>query len=111
MLLIWQSKEAIHTGEILQNLSQSKKCNLQMVQSTLNRLVGKDFIRCDKIGRLNYYTPLVEEEQYREQETVSFIEKLYQSSPAKLVATLLSKQSMSEDEIEEIKRMLEKGGE
>lgn len=111
MLLIWQSDEPIHTGEILQRLKNSKECNLQMVQSTLNRLAGKGFVHCDKIGRLNYYSPLVDKELYLEQETDSFIERLYHNSPSKLVAKLLSKQSMSETEIAEIKRMLEKDGE
>jgi predicted transcriptional regulator len=111
MLLIWQSTEPIHTGEILQRLKDSRECNLQMVQSALNRLTSKGFVQCDKIGRLNYYTPLVDKELYLEQETDSFVERLYNNSPSKLVTKLLSKQSMSETEISEIRRLLEKGGE
>jgi predicted transcriptional regulator len=111
MLIIWRQGEAIHTGEILQKLNEKKTCNLQMVQSTLNRLLGKDFIHCNKIGRLNYYTPLMDEVKYREQETETFIEQMYHNSPAKLITALLSKRSMSEADIEEIRLMLEKGGE
>ncbi len=111
MLLIWQSTEPIHTGEILQRLKDSRECNLQMVQSALNRLTGKGFIKCNKLGRLNYYSSLVDKELYLEQETDSFIQRLYHNSPAKLVTKLLSKQSMSKAEIYEIKRLLEIGGE
>ncbi len=111
MLLIWQSIEPLHTGEILQRLKDSRECNLQMVQSALNRLTGKGFVNCNKLGRLNFYSSLVDKELYLEQETDSFIERLYHNSPAKLVTKLLSKQSMSETEISEIKRLLEKGGE
>lgn len=111
MLIIWRHGETIHTGEILQKLNAKKQCNLQTVQSTLNRLLNKAFVHCDKVGRLNYYTPLIDENRYRDQETETFIERMYHDSPAKLITALLSKQEMSEDEIEDIRRMLEKGGE
>jgi len=111
MLIIWRHSEAIHTGEILQILNAKKQSNLQTVQSTLNRLLNKGFVHCDKVGRLNYYTPLIDENKYRDQETETFIERMYHNSPAKLITALLSKQGMSEDEIEEIRQILEKGGE
>lgn len=111
MLIIWRQGEAIHTGEILQKLGEKKQCNLQTVQSTLNRLLGKQFIQCEKIGRLNYYTPLIDESRYRDQETETFLEQMYYNSPVKLIAALISKQSMSEKDIEEIRSLLEQGGE
>lgn len=106
MLIIWRQSKAIHTGEIIQKLGTKKKFNLQSVQSTLTRLLGKNFIRCEKIGRLNYYTPLIDENEYRDQETETFIEQMYHNSPAKLITALLSKQTMSKSDIEEIRRML-----
>ncbi len=111
MLLIWQSLESIHTGEILQRLRQSKDCNLQMLQSTLNRLVSKQFIKCEKIGRLNYYTPLVNVEDYRIHEAGGMIEKLYENSPAKLFAALFKSNSLSEEDIEALKKLLKESGE
>ena len=110
MLIIWRHNQTIHTGEILQTLNAKKQCNIQTVQSTLNRLLNKGFIHCDKVGRLNYYTPLIDENRYRDQETETFIERMYHNSPTKLITTLLSKKGISEDEIEEIRRMLGKGG-
>jgi predicted transcriptional regulator len=111
MLIIWRRGEAIHTGEILQALHTKKPGSLQVVQSTLNRLLGKNFIRCEKLGRLNYYTPLIDEAKYREQETETFLEQMYHNSPTKLIAALLSRPTMSEADIAEIRHMLEKGGE
>lgn len=111
MLLIWQSRGAIHTGELLQRLRKSKDCNLQMLQSTLNRLISKHFIKCEKIGRLNYYTPLVDAEEYRIQEAGGIIEKLYENSPAKLFAALFKNNALSESEIEALKKLLEESGE
>jgi predicted transcriptional regulator len=111
MLIVWRQGEAIHTGEILQKLSVKKPTNIQAVQSTLNRLLGKEFIRCQKIGRLNFYTPLIDEAEYRDQETETFLEQMYHSSPMKLIAALLSKQAMSDADLREIRQLLEKGAE
>ena len=107
MLVIWNCKPPIHTGEILQQLGDNKKGNLQMVQSYLNRLVEKGFIKCNKIGRLNHYSALVDPEEYRAQEASSFLEKLYENSPTKLFATLLRNNSLSAADIAEMKKILE----
>lgn len=109
MLLIWHSDAPIHTGELLQQLSLQKTTNLQTVQSALGRLMGKGFIHCEKLGRLNFYTPLVEEESYRQQETETFLERMYHNSPARLVAALLSNPTLTEEELASIRRMVERG--
>ena len=111
MLLIWQSREAIHTGDLLQCLRKNKDCNLQMLQSTLNRLASKQFIKCEKIGRLNYYTPLVNVEDYRIHEAGGMIEKLYENSPAKLFAALFKSNVLGEGEIDALKKLLEESEE
>ncbi|HWP50775.1 MAG TPA: BlaI/MecI/CopY family transcriptional regulator [Clostridia bacterium] len=111
MLLIWQSRDAIHTGDILQRLRTRKDCSLQMLQSTLNRLVSKQFVKYEKIGRLNYYTPLVNAEEYRIREAGGMIERFYENSPAKLFAALFKSNALSEGEIEALKKLLEESGE
>lgn len=111
MLIIWSKKDSVHTADILQKVRENKDCTLQMLQSTLKRLQNKNFISCQKIGKLNYYTPLIEQDVYRDRETTSFLEKLYHNSPAKLITTLLSNKTMSQKDIEEIRSILEKDGE
>jgi predicted transcriptional regulator len=108
MLAVWKSETTPHTGEIHQRLSScsGKKRPIQVVQTVLSRLEEKGFLKREKLGRLNYYAPLVEEEAYRANETASFLAKLYGNSPARLVAALL--QSTSEEDLAEIRRMLER---
>lgn len=108
MLAIWQSGDTLHTGEICQRLSGEKKRPIQAIQTVLSRLEEKGFVKREKIGRLNYFYPLVKETAYREQETASFLEKLYGSSPARLVAALVQSESVSEEDLAEIRRILER---
>lgn len=109
MLVIWEAKGQINTSDIMQRLK--KKKSLQLVQNTLNRLESKGFVRCEKIGRLNHYTALVPLEDYRARETSSFLDKLYQNSGSKLFAALIESHSLSDQDIRDIKSLLEKKGE
>lgn len=109
MLAIWKSGKALHTGEIHQQLDARKKRPLQAVQTVLSRLEEKGFVRREKIGRLNYFSPIIVEDVYRERETASFLEKLYANSPARLVAALVQSDAMSAEDLAEIRQILEKG--
>lgn len=105
MIIIWDGKGHVSTSDIMQQLGETKK--VQMIQSYLSRLEEKGFVKCEKIGRLNHYTPLITIEAYREQETDNLVEKLYKNSPTKLFTTLLQSNSIKAEDIAEIKRILE----
>lgn len=108
MLIIWQSGKDLHTGEIHQRLLGGKKRPIQAIQTVLSRLEEKGFVRREKVGRLNYFHPIVEEEAYRARETASFLEKLYGNSPVRLVAALVQSESMSADDLAEILRIIDR---
>lgn len=108
MLAIWKSGAVLHTGEIHQKLSVDKKRPIQAIQTVLSRLEEKGFVQREKIGRLNYFRPMIAEEAYRTQETASFLEKLYGNSPVRLVAALVQSESISAEDLAEIKRILER---
>ena len=106
MMIIWEGEGMVSTSDIMQKIQ--KKKSLQLVQNSLNRLENKGFVRCEKIGRLNHYVPLVSLEEYRAQETASFLEKLYQNSGSKLFAALIQNNSLSEEDLNKIKEMLDR---
>lgn len=110
MLAIWKSERPMHTGEILKRLPPEKQGRIQALQVLLGRLAEKGFVDCEKIGRLNYYTPLVPEQEYRSLETATFIERLYGNSPARLVAALVREGSLDEQTLAEIRLILDRKG-
>ena len=106
MLIIWRAPEALDTGEIARRLQKGWK--IQAVQVILGRLVNKGYLSCEKTGRLNYYTPLVTEADYRAVETETFVEKLYRNSPKSLIAALVQSQPLSKEDLEEIRALLDR---
>ena len=109
MLVVWRAQEALDTGEVARRLQKGWK--IQAVQVVLGRLVEKGYLSCEKIGRLNYYTPLVAEADYRAAETETFVEKLYRNSPKALIAALVQSQPLSKEDLEEIRALLDRGEE
>lgn len=109
MLVVWRAQEALGTGEVARRLQKGWK--IQAVQVVLGRLVKKGYLSCEKIGRLNYYTPLVAEADYRAAETETFVEKLYRNSPKSLIAALVQSQPLSKEDLEEIRALLGRGEE
>jgi BlaI family penicillinase repressor len=109
MLAIWKSgAEKIHTGEILELLRKSRcgSWKTQTVQNLLVRLTEKGFLSCEKLGRLNFYNPLVSMKDYKEMETNTLLTRFYEGSTKSLFAALAEKAELSKDDVEEIKRLL-----
>lgn len=69
----------------------------------LSRLVNKGFLKVQKIGRRNQYIAIISEEQYKEAQTQSLIEKIYEGDAKGLVCTLIQGSLLSPEEYEELK--------
>lgn len=109
MLSIWKlATEKAHIGEILEQLRKSgyPTWKTQTVQNILTRLTEKGYLTCEKLGRLNFYTPLVSMKEYQELETNTLLERFYEGSAKSLFAALAEKTVLSPEEAEEIKRLL-----
>ena len=110
MTVIWKNKTKMSTGEILSNIKNETNWKLSTLQIILSRLVDKGFLKIEKIDRFNYYSSLIDPNKYKIYETKNFIKKMYTNSGKKLIASLIENDEMLTDEdIAEIKKMLNKG--
>ena len=105
MRLIWEAEEPVGTGYLSDILGQEKGWSRSTVQVLLARLEEKQFVACQKKGRLKYYTSLVQEEVYRRSETRTFLEQFYHNSYKGLIAALVQEE-MGEEDLEEILEMI-----
>ncbi len=82
--------------------------------SYLKRLVEKGFLACRKAGKVNVYTALITEEEYRKREGGAVLEKLYGGSLKTFAAALWDGGRLSEDDLDELRGFLDdlewKGG-
>ena len=76
----------------------------------LSRLEERGFVRRDKEGRSNLYTPLVRREDYLAVESREFLQKLHGGSLPSLVAALVDSRAVSAEDLAELEEILKGGG-
>jgi predicted transcriptional regulator len=109
MKVIWELPAPISTLQIMDKL-ENKGWHISTVLKLISRLIERSFVKSEKDGRFNLYTPLVKEEEYLEMESASFLERLHGNSFQSLVAALYNAKSISKKDLDEIAKIIENGG-
>lgn len=108
MLALWEEKEPVTSGHILERIKGKRSWALSTLMVSLERLADKGYVHCDRTTRTNYYTAVVTAEQYKASENRTFLGRLYGSSVSRFVATLYSSNEMSQEDISELKALLDR---
>ncbi len=108
MMIIWDYNRPVNRMEIEKHLK--KKVAAPTILSFLNRLESKGFVSVEKIGKINWYTPLVKEEEYLQKESRNILQKMYQNSLKNFVTALYDGDGLSAQDIEDLKSFIEEKG-
>ncbi|MCH5338239.1 MAG: BlaI/MecI/CopY family transcriptional regulator [Acetatifactor sp.] len=74
----------------------------------LRRMTEKGLIACEDSGQMKTYAPLIEREEAARKETESFLNRVYNGSISLLVSGFVERQKLTEQEIAELRQLLEK---
>lgn len=102
MKAIWRAKKPVTSLDIAEELDD-KGWKKTTIGTFLARLVEKGALSAQKQGKLYYYTPLVSQKDYRRYQTKSLISSLYGGSIKDFAVSLFEEQSISDEELEELK--------
>ena len=108
MQIIWKEQEPVSRAVIEQALEKIHPLAPTTILTLLTRLTEKGFLAQKKEGRSNLYESLVTEKEYLASESRSFLNRLFDGSVANF-ATALCDSGMKKEELEELRRLLEKG--
>ena len=106
MKAIWSLNSPITTNEITNKLAD-KSWKPQTLLTVLKRLGEKGFLNIIKEGKQHQYKVLITEDEYLEIETGSFLKRYAGNSIGALVKTLYSEGDLTEDDINELRDILE----
>lgn len=111
MKIIWEDQEKTTLFSYIMDelIKQDRPCQKNTLIVLLSRLVGKGYLKATKTGRRNEYTPLISETEYQTSQTQNFIDKVYEGSVKGLVMNLIAGDLLTDEEYEELKRLLEGG--
>ena len=105
MMIIWKYDRPVNRMEIEEHLE--KDVAAPTILSFLNRLEARGFVSVEKVGKINWYTPLVKEEEYLQKESRNILQKMYQNSLKNFVTALYDGGGLSTQDIEDLRKFME----
>lgn len=107
----WQLMEVLwEEGELTQPQLMSRlgrKWNKNTVHTFLTRLCAKGYLEADREASPHVYRPLIAREDCERQERQNFLERVYQGSVSRMVASFVKDADLKEEEVEALKRILD----
>ena len=105
MQIIWAADGPVTASDIQQRAAKDWKST--SILTFLARLTEKGFLRCEKDGRQNRYTPAISQERYQRSEGPRVLQALFGGSVKNLVARLSEAGAVTEEDLEELRTYLE----
>lgn len=107
MEALW-AKSPLTAAEIIEFLLVNNDWSPKTIHTLISRLVKKGAIKATKETSYYQYTPIVSQEELRNVETKSFIEKIYKGSLHLMLSNFIKEENLTEEEIEDLKNILKK---
>lgn len=107
MKVIWKFAP-ISTNEITDRLLKTTAWSAKTIQTLIKRLVTKGALTYEKQGRVFVYTPLVEENEYINQQSNSFLNRFYDGNISTMLSSYLENNQLSETELCNLRSILSK---
>lgn len=107
MKILWSRDSAMTSNEILEEIKAHRDWKLASLMTVLARMDEKGYVYCDRSTRTNYYHAVVSEEQYKVNESEQFLDRLFNRSATKFIASLYEGKKFSAEEISELRAYLD----
>lgn len=104
MKLLWRAKDALPVTVIREKLQESKGWEPATIKTLIARLVSKGAVRQEK-RNVFYYSPVITEKEYSSWATKDLIARIYNGKARDLIASLVSSDGLSQDDIAELRDM------
>ena len=104
MKLLWRAEDALPVTVIREQLHESKGWEPATVKTLISRLVSKGAVRQEK-RNVYYYSPVITEKDYSSWATKDLITRIYNGKARDLIASLVSSEGLSQDDIAELRDM------
>lgn len=94
-------------SQIVADLKESVGWSRSTTLTMLKRMSDKELIACEDGESMKIYRPLLERDAAARKETENFLERVYHGSLSMLLNHFVEKQSLSQQDIEELRRILD----
>ncbi len=106
MKILWEN-ETLTSMEIIEILKTNSTWSPTTVQTLISRLVKKGAVGVSKESKSYKYYPIVNEDQYKKEETRTLIDKIYNGSIKLFIKGFINDADLTNEDIAELKKMLD----
>lgn len=106
MKVLW-SKPNSTANDVVKALGDKMKWKPKTIKTLISRLVKKQVLDFNQEGRVYYYYPLVYGSECVTAETKSFLDRIYGGAFKPMLVHFLKEEKLSNQEIEELKKILD----
>lgn len=107
MEILWDNNP-LSSKEIIEKIEQKRDWKPTTVKTLISRLVDKNVIDYEKRGKSYYYYPLMKKEDCISARTNKFVNKFYKGELKAMIASFIEEYELSNEEINELKEILDK---
>ncbi len=109
MRVLW-AKSPVTVKEVIENLSKKTMWKSETIRTLVNRLTKKKAVGFEKKGRRHYFYPLLSQQECIKADADSFLDRAGSAMLKPILTAFIEKKQLSDKEIEEIQRILDKKG-
>jgi predicted transcriptional regulator len=107
--IIWQLGQGT-VQETLDSLPEDRQITYATVQTLLRRLEKKGYVTHVTRGKAHVFRPAVRREEVVRRTVSAFVDRLFGGDPLPLLLHLAGRADLSAEDIERLRRILNKGG-
>lgn len=109
MLILWKLQEAsVH--DVIAALPPTRNMAYTTASTIIRILEKKGFVANRKAGKAHLYSPTLSKQEYESRTLGHVVGRLFENTPAALVARLIDDRKLTPEEIAELKLLLDKRG-
>lgn len=105
MEALWR-KHPLTAAEVCESVCEERGWSLATVKTLLSRLVAKQAVSTKPDGRRFLYSPAIERTEYVGSESRRLVDRLFGGRAAPLLVHLVEAEALSDEDIDEIERLL-----
>lgn len=108
MMIIWSYGSTVTRSEVEEKLIEKGRIlNKTSILTYLSRLQKRGFLKVEKKGKNNLYTPLITETEYMREESKRILKLMFRNSLKNFMCALYDGKEMNEKDREELIQYME----
>jgi predicted transcriptional regulator len=109
MTILWKLDEG-SVSDVMERLAKERNLAYTSVSTILRILEQKGILKTRKEGRGHIYTPQIMKSEYEAKTVKHVVDRVFDGTPVALVRQLLDTVKLNEDDLEELRKLIDQAG-